>query len=85
MVVKYKKTFKHQLYMVRLRGTIKRWGNSYGILLPKRELEENKLREGQEVTIDLRGRYDFADLFGSCSFKESVDEIMRDIDEGYDD
>jgi len=67
-----------------LTGRIRKWGNSYGILIPKRELERHKLRANQTVTIDLVASQDFTDLFGSCKFGKSIDELKREIKEGYD-
>ena len=71
--------------MARLTGRIRKWGNAYGILIPKRELERHKLRADQVVTIDITTQQDIMDLWGSCKFTKSVDELMREIDEGYDD
>ncbi len=35
---------------------ILRWGNSYGIRLTKREVEEAGLHEGEEVVVDVKAR-----------------------------
>lgn len=53
------------------KSKIKRWGNSYGILLPKAAVEKEGLKEGEEVEVSvrrmddiraLRGKYHFNDL-----------------------
>ena len=53
------------------KSRIKRWGNSYGVLLPKAVVEEEGLKEGEEVEVlvrkvknvrALRGKYHFKDL-----------------------
>lgn len=38
--------------MVKLKGKIRKIGNSYGILLQKAFFDQQFLKEGQEVTID---------------------------------
>lgn len=35
---------------------ILRWGNSYGIRLSKRDVEEAGLREGEEVVVEVKAR-----------------------------
>lgn len=37
-------------------GKILRWGNSYGIRLSKRDVEEAGLHEGEEVVVDVKAR-----------------------------
>jgi len=53
------------------KSKVKRWGNSLGVVLPKTLVEEEELREGEEVEVtvrkvsnvlSLRGKYPFKDL-----------------------
>ena len=34
-----------------IQGTLRRWGNSFGIVVPVEIVRENRLREGEEITI----------------------------------
>ncbi len=64
---------------------IRRWGNSYGVLVPKQLIEEKNLSEGDEVVITLEKKADLSKLFGLCKFKKPTSELMKEIREGYDD
>lgn len=83
-ITKHKNKFKQRLNMVRFSGKIKRWGNSYGILLSKQEIERNKFQENQEVIIDMHTHSDVSDLFGTIKFNKKISELTKEIDEGYD-
>lgn len=62
------------------KSKVKRWGNSLGIVLPKALVEEEGLKEGEEVEVTvrkisdvraLRGKYPFEDL------QHEKDEMRR--------
>ncbi len=62
------------------KSKVKRWGNSLGVVLPKALVEEEDLKEGEEVEIivrkisdvrELRGKYPFEDL------QHEKDEMRR--------
>lgn len=40
--------------MVHMQGVVKKWGNAYGILIPKSVLKKAGLKEEQKVDIDIR-------------------------------
>ncbi len=50
------------------KGKLKRWGNSFGIIVPKEVVEREGLKEGEEVEISLRKAYDVSRLFGKYRF-----------------
>lgn len=39
-------------------GKVLKWGNSYGIRLSKKEVEEMDLHAGQEVVVEVKARTD---------------------------
>ncbi len=62
------------------RSRIKRWGNSYGVLLPKKAVEEEGLKEGEEVEVSVRRINDVRKLRGKYHFKDlqqEKDEMKR--------
>jgi len=67
-----------------LEGKIKRWGNSYGILITKEEIKKKKFHENETVLIDIKKKKDLSPLFGLCHFKRPTKEIIKEIREGYD-
>ena len=52
------------------KAKVKCWGNSLGIVLPKALVEEQGLREGEEVEISVRKVSDVRTLWGKYPFKD---------------
>lgn len=75
--------------MVHMQGVIKKWGNSYGILLPKDLIKEANLKENQAVDVAITPRRKTASkLFGLFKGRlkmtgQQVKDIVRE--ELYDD
>ncbi len=63
---------------------LKKWGNSYGLLVSREEVKNLNIKENETITIEIKKKYDLSQLFGFCKFKRSVKEIMNEIKEGYD-
>jgi antitoxin component of MazEF toxin-antitoxin module len=51
------------------KSKLKRWGNSFGVVLPKDIVEKEGLREGEEVEISVRRASDIKRLFGKYPFE----------------
>ena len=52
------------------RSKIKRWGNSYVVIVPKEIVEKEGLKEGETVEISVRKTGDVNRLFGKYRFKD---------------
>lgn len=37
--------------MIEIKTKLRKWGNSFGIVVPKKAIEDSKLKEGEEVTV----------------------------------
>jgi antitoxin component of MazEF toxin-antitoxin module len=61
------------------KSRLKRWGNSYGIVVPKEMVEREGLKEGELVGVSVRKASDVRHLFGRYPFKDlrSQKEAMR--------
>jgi len=62
------------------KSKVKRWGNSLGVVLPKTLVEEEGLREGEEVEVTVRRVSDVRNLRGKYPFKDlqhEKDEMKR--------
>lgn len=61
------------------KSKLKRWGNSYGIVVPKEIVEKEGLKEGELVEISVRRAVDVRRLFGKYAFEnlQSQKEAMR--------
>ena len=67
-----------------IRTKVRRWGNSFGITIPKETAEKLHIHEDEEVIIEVKKTFSLKDAFGSHKFKKSTDQIMKEIDEGWD-
>lgn len=61
------------------KSRLKRWGNSYGIVVPKEIVEKEGLKEGELVEVSVRKASDIEHLFGEYPFKnlQFQKEAMR--------
>ncbi len=67
-----------------IKGKVKKWGNSFGIIIPKEIINNEGFKVGQEIEYmiisDSKKRFD--ELFGSLKgkFKKSTEQIMKEVD-----
>ena len=69
--------------MTELTTKIRRWGNSYGIIIPQGVLKERDMREGEEIDAILlkkRKRNVLQETFGTMKFKKSTKQMMKEMD-----
>jgi len=52
-------------------ATVRRWGNSLGIVLSRDVITEKHLKEDDVVLVEVVKRADFGDIFGSLRRKAS--------------
>lgn len=72
--------------MIELKTKIRRWGNSFGIVVPLKKVSQENIKEGDEVVILMNKKEGnvLRETFGTLKFKKSTDKIMKEIDEGLD-
>lgn len=65
-----------------IAAKIKKWGNSYGILIPRNELQRMNLGENQEVIIDISKKENpLREMFGFAkrsNLKKSAGQIIKE-------
>ena len=58
----------------------KKWGNSLGVIIPREAVKEMKLRENQEVIIDIKPKESpLKELFGSAKLSKTAEHILKEI------
>ncbi len=67
-----------------VRTRVRRWGNSFGVTIPKDVAEGMHIHEDEEVIIEVKKTFSIKDAFGSLKPKRSVEEIMKEVDKGWD-
>jgi len=65
-----------------VRATIKRWGNSYGVVIPKDVVQKEGLRENDEVEVIVKKAVDIQSLFGKYKFYD-VQKVKDELREGW--
>lgn len=66
------------------KSKLKRWGNSYGVIVPKRLVKEVGLKEGEEVEISLNKIVDIKSLRGRFPI-ENLQEAKEEMRKGWRD
>ncbi len=48
-----------------IQTKLRKWGNSFGVVIPSKILNKKDLKEGQEVVIEITKKEDLRKIFGS--------------------
>ncbi len=69
-----------------IRTRAKRWGSSIGIILPKQIVDVKRIRENDEVIMEIKNRPLARDFFGRLKgkFKKSAQQLKNEAKEGWD-
>ena len=73
--------------MEKVNVVVKKWGNSFGIILPKDLIESQELKEGSniEVIIQPKNITKVKDIFGIMKgkLKRDTADLLREVDEDF--
>ena len=68
--------------MITVESTLREWGRSIGVVIPKEAIERENLKEGDKVEIIILKKSNaLKETFGKFKFKKTTDEILRESDE----
>lgn len=72
--------------MIECETKLKRWGNSIGFVIPKREAQRENLRADQKVKaiITRKEPLRVKDIFGQLSLKKPTKQLMAEVDKELD-
>lgn len=59
--------------------TIKKWGNSFGVILPKEIIKKEGLKENKKIFIDVVKEADLSDIFGLVKKRKMSGQRMKDL------
>ena len=68
--------------MIELKTKMRRWGNSFGVVIPQKAVEDEKIKVGDEITVLMkkeRGNI-LRETFGAHKFSKSVKKLMKEMD-----
>ena len=68
--------------MIEIKTKLRKWGNSLGVVIPLKAVEEAKAKEGEDVVIFLAKEKDtvLREMFGTYKFKKSTEKLMKELD-----
>ncbi len=68
--------------MIEIKSKLRRWGNSFGIVVPRSAIKEDaRIRENEEVVVMImKNKPNLRKFFGAHKFKKPVEQMMREID-----
>ena len=72
--------------MIEVEAKVRKWGRSFGVVIPKERIKEEKIKENETIKILIGKKTNvLKETFGTFKFKKSTQEMMDDIDkEGWD-
>tara|TARA_Y100000310_G_scaffold343192_1_gene449726 strand:- start:535 stop:768 length:234 start_codon:yes stop_codon:yes gene_type:complete len=67
--------------MIEIKSKIRKWGNSFGIVVPQQVIGNEKIKEGDEVSVFINKNEDnvLADMFGSLKFSKPTDQLLKEV------
>ena len=58
----------------------RKWGSSLGIVIPKKVAKELKIRENQDVIVDIKPKDNpLKELFGSVKLSKPTEQLLKEI------
>lgn len=69
--------------MIQIKAKLRKWGNSFGIVVPQVVVEKEKTKEGDEIIVLFKKENDniLEEMFGTFKFKKPIDKLMKEVDE----
>ena len=66
-----------------IQVSVKKWGNSVGILLPKEIVEKEKLKVDEKIFIEVVKKANLTHIFGSLKGKTSGQDFKNMVRRGW--
>ncbi|MEM3086133.1 MAG: AbrB/MazE/SpoVT family DNA-binding domain-containing protein [Halobacteria archaeon] len=61
-------------------ATVRRWGSSLAVTLPRDLVKRLSLREGERVFIEVKKENPLREVFGKGKLDKPIHRVMREID-----
>ncbi len=67
--------------MIEIKTKLRRWGNSFGIVVPQKAVETSRIKEGEEIVVMLKKEENImGELFGSLKgWRINTQRIKDDL------
>jgi len=70
--------------MAEIEVQTRKWGNSLGIVIPKKIIAQEHLSENQTIIIEIKKVPDIKTLFNSMKFTKSAQQLKDEMREGWE-
>ena len=72
--------------MIQIKTKLRKWGNSFGLVVPMGAVEKENVKEGDELIILITKENGnvLRETFGTHKFKKPVKQLMKETDEELD-
>mgnify|MGYP001572606249 FL=1 len=74
--------------MEKINATVKKWGNSFGIILPKNVIETQELKEGSDIELIIhpKNKTKVKDIFGILKgkIKRDTADLLKEVDRDFE-
>jgi len=64
-------------------AVVKKWGNSFGVVLPKDFVNETRLKENDKVSVVIIKKANLRNIFGTLKTKQSGQEFKDMVKAGW--
>lgn len=64
--------------MIQIKTKLRKWGNSFGIVVPQKAVESEKVKEGEELTILIKRKSDLKRAFGALKNWKIDAQLVKD-------
>lgn len=73
--------------MIEIKSKLRKWGNSFGIIIPQKSLDKTSFKEGEEihVFIETPKKNILKKMFGTFKFGKKTSKLLKDVDKELED
>ena len=68
------------LTMIEFKTKLKKWGRSFGIVVPMEKIKDAKIKENEMIEITITRKNPLKETFGTFKFKKSTQEMLDESD-----
>ena len=67
--------------MIEIEAKLRRWGRSFGIIIPVEAVRDAQLKEDEKLEVRIRKRKNILkEVFGSVKTKRTAEELLKESD-----
>ncbi len=65
--------------MIEVETKVRKWGRSFGVVIPKEKIKEERIKENETIMLLIGKKKNvLREAFGTFKFKKSTEEMLRE-------